>query len=159
MTLIVGFRHADEALRFIPQWWGVQLVAVGRRGGIHFHSARAPKNNPDVAASAVVQFLWRDEALQILSELGAATGINSKTRREIHSKLIQCADLEFTGEDSTLFALAEGLDLLGNECQMVIKSGRKPVLCSSGFCYLLTHGVDIFVPETESRPTELGPLA
>ena len=95
VTLIVGFRHADEAFRLIPEWWGVKLVAAGKRGGIHFHSARGPKNNPAVVPSAVVKFLWREEALQVLSELGADKGMHSKTRQAIHSKLIQCANLDF----------------------------------------------------------------
>jgi len=37
--------------------------------------------------------LWREEALSFLEELGRATGMRSKCRAEIYSKLVEKADL------------------------------------------------------------------
>lgn len=95
MTLVVGFRHADSALRMIPQWWGVKLVSSGKRGGIHFHDARTPQDNPQLDKAAVVKLLWREDALQILTQLGLEAGMHSKSRRVIYERLVECADLDF----------------------------------------------------------------
>jgi hypothetical protein len=94
VTLVVGYRLADKALRMIPEWWGVKLASLGKRGGIHFRDARTPKNNPCVDKEAVVKLLWRNQALQVLEELGADEGVRSKTRKEIYARLAECADLD-----------------------------------------------------------------
>lgn len=36
ITLVVGHRHADEAMQIVPEWWGVKLAVIGPRGAIHF---------------------------------------------------------------------------------------------------------------------------
>jgi hypothetical protein len=94
VTLIVGYRLADKALKIIPEWWGVKLASLGKRGGIQFRDARTPKNNPCVEKEAVVKLLWQNQALQVLEELGADAGVRSKTRKEIYARLAECADLD-----------------------------------------------------------------
>ena len=94
VTLVVGYRLADKAMRMVPEWWGVKLARLGKRGGIHFHDARSPKNNPGLERTAVVKLLWRNQALEVLSELGVQTGFRSKTRKEIYSRLAESADLD-----------------------------------------------------------------
>lgn len=94
MTLVVGYRLVDKALRMVPEWWGVKLANLGKRGAIHFRDARTPKNNPCVEKEAVVKLLWQDQALQVLEELGADVGVRSKTRKEIYARLAECADLD-----------------------------------------------------------------
>jgi len=78
----------------VPEWWGVKLANLGKRGAIHFRDARTPKNNPCVEKEAVVKLLWQDQALQVLEELGADVGVRSKTRKEIYARLVECADLD-----------------------------------------------------------------
>ena len=94
VTLVVGYRLVDKALRMVPEWWGVKLANLGKRGAIHFRDARTPKNNPCVEKEAVVKLLWQDQALQVLEELGADVGVRSKTRKEIYARLVECADLD-----------------------------------------------------------------
>jgi hypothetical protein len=94
VTLIVGYRLADKALRIIPEWWGVKLASLGKRGGFYFRDARTPKNNPCIEKEAVVKLLWQNQALQVLEELGADAGVRSKTRKEIYARLAECADLD-----------------------------------------------------------------
>ncbi len=95
MTIVVSFRHADEALRRIPDWWGVKLVEQGKRGGIHFYNARNAQYNPTIDKAAVVQFLWRCETMEILAEIGHKGGMRSKTRKAMYAKLVECAELDF----------------------------------------------------------------
>jgi hypothetical protein len=94
VTLVVGYRLADKALKKVPEWWGVKLASLGKRGGIHFRDARSPKNNPCVQKEALVKLLWQNQALEVLEELGADAGVRSKTRKEIYARLAECADLD-----------------------------------------------------------------
>ena len=93
VTLIVGYRLADRAMKMVPEWWGVKLASLGKRGGVHFHDARSPKNNPSIEKQSVVKLLWQNEALEVLKELGADAGVASKSRKLIHARLAQHADL------------------------------------------------------------------
>jgi hypothetical protein len=94
VTLIVGYRLADRAMKMIPEWWGVKLASLGKRSGVHFHDARSPKNNPTIEKQSVVKLLWQNQALEVLKELGADEGVVSKSRKEIHARLAQHADLD-----------------------------------------------------------------
>lgn len=94
VTLIVGYRLADKAMKMVPTWWGVKLASVGKRGSVTFHDARSPKRNPAIDKTALAKLLWQDQALQVLAELGADAGVRSKTRKEIYLRLSQSADLD-----------------------------------------------------------------
>jgi hypothetical protein len=107
MTLVVGYRLVDKALKMVPEWWGVKLANLGKRGGIHFRDARTPKNNPDVEKEAVAKLLWQNQALQVLEELGADAGVRSKTRKEIYARLAECADLDLIREKVRHFLILQ----------------------------------------------------
>jgi len=94
VTLIVGYRLADKAMRSVPDWWGVKLAHLGNRGAIHFHDARGPKNNPNIEKVALAKLLWQEQALEVLKEIGADAGVRSKPRKEIYVRLAQSADLD-----------------------------------------------------------------
>ena len=79
VTLVVGGKHIKAALRLVPRWWGVLLV----RGGIEEVSLdpfRPAAENPSQDPRALVELLWRDEALELLAHHNAATGVRSKPR-------------------------------------------------------------------------------
>lgn len=94
ITLVVGLRHAEEAISMVPEWWGVQLAEVGPRGGIRFSCTRRARNNPTPDALAIAKLLWRDEALGLLRHLDAARGFDSKPRAAIYARLAEVAQLE-----------------------------------------------------------------
>lgn len=85
-SAIVAARHLDEALAMLPKWWGVISVSEGRRGAIHFRTIRRPKRNVHVDNYAITQLLWRDEAQEILANLG----VGGKTLREERANLYRC---------------------------------------------------------------------
>ncbi len=96
ITLVVGYRHAYDALRMVPEWWGVRLAREGERSGnVVLTSARFPRNNPEVELNAIVALLWRDEALNILDEMGAAKGGRSKSRTDIYRRLVEVSKPEY----------------------------------------------------------------
>lgn len=94
VTLIVGYRHAYEALKMIPDWWGVKLVNIGPRGGIHFTDARGPRQNPSPDKLSIVMLLWREEALDLLDEINTTKGFRSKSRMEIYKRLVEVTDID-----------------------------------------------------------------
>lgn len=96
VTLVVGYRHAYEALKMVPKWWGVRLAETETQSGtVMLSGARPARNNPKVDLDAVVALLWRGEALAILEEMGAGGGVRSKRRSEIYKRLVELTDPDF----------------------------------------------------------------
>ena len=96
VTLVVGYKHAYDALRMVPEWWGVRLAEMKKQSGIVVLSdARSARDNPKVDLNAVTALLWRNEALGVLEEIGAASGVRSKRRSEIYRRLVDLSDPDF----------------------------------------------------------------
>ncbi len=94
MTLVVGYRHAYKAMEMIPDWWGVRL-AEPNGGAVVLNNARAPRDNPCVDINGLVALLWREEALSMLEEIGAADGVRSKNRVVIYRRLVEVSKPEY----------------------------------------------------------------
>jgi hypothetical protein len=92
MTLVVGYRHAYNALKMVPEWWGVRLAEKKEKGGVVLTSARLSHNNPSIDLQAAVALLWRDEGLTILEKMGEADGVRTKTRGEIFRRLVAISE-------------------------------------------------------------------
>ena len=96
MTLVVGYRHAYDALRMVPEWWGVRLAETKKQTGtVVLSDARQDRDNPKVDLNAVAALLWRDEALKILEGMGEAKGVRSKTRTHIYTRLVEVIDPDY----------------------------------------------------------------
>lgn len=93
VTLVVGNRHANEATKLVPEWWGITIATVGRLGGFQFIHIRRPSANPSPDPLSVSSLLWRDEALTLLDELGAAELVRHKPRALVYAQLAEVADL------------------------------------------------------------------
>ena len=94
VTLVAGRRHVDEAMDLVPKWWGVQVAEIGPRGGVLFSSLRRAKHNPSQDILAVAKLLWREEALELLHQVGAAKGFRSRPRAAIYARLAEVARSE-----------------------------------------------------------------
>ncbi len=94
ITLVTGYRHAYTALKIIPEWWGVKLAHVGPRGAIHLSDARSPKKNPTQDVMSIARLLWRDEALELLSELNHTDGLMSQPRSRLYHRISEVADAD-----------------------------------------------------------------
>lgn len=82
-SIVLENRHLNTALNLIPYWWGIILVMNEERYPIDFKFIRKPSLNPIIDDFAVAQLLWRNEAQEILENLG----INGKKLRECRSNL------------------------------------------------------------------------
>lgn len=94
MTLVVGPDHADAAVQAAPDWWGVS-VAQRKNGRVSLAEVRASQQNAQTDPLAVVQLLWRDEALALLEQVGAADGLRSRPREFIWRRLSEVCAPEF----------------------------------------------------------------
>lgn len=81
VTMVVSPRHLVKVESSVPYWWGISRV-VYEGEFIKIHRVRSPKKNPEVDPRALVQLLWRDEALELLSEIGL-NGSLAKNRRSV----------------------------------------------------------------------------
>ncbi len=93
LTLVVAERHLRHAVDVVPDWWGIR-VTRGDGGNLSFCDLKLPLNNPSPDPFSVVSLLWRNEALSFLEELGGASGLHSRSRAEIYSKLVENVDFD-----------------------------------------------------------------
>lgn len=87
-TLVVGERHLahEQTLTMLPGWWGV-IVARQCDDGVDLEETRPSAWNDEVDPGALVQLLWREEALAELASRGLDTGVRTKPRRVIAERL------------------------------------------------------------------------
>jgi|SRR5579883_1403845 len=92
MTLVAAGSHLREARSIIPKWWGI-VRPIGIDGRVEFRSVRRARSNPTLVAEAVVQLLWREEALAVLTSLGLAKGLRGKSRKALWATLVGALSL------------------------------------------------------------------
>jgi hypothetical protein len=84
-SIVLEKRHLNEVLNLAPNWWGVILVTEGENRSVCFENIREPSQNSLIDDYAVAQLLWRNEAQEILSNLG----VTGKQLRECRANLYQ----------------------------------------------------------------------
>lgn len=87
ISIVVGCHHAERVLSLIPDWWGVKIATLGAQKAVHFEQLRWPSDNPSVDPFEVARLLWREEALEILEDIGAAQGMKGKSREVLYRRL------------------------------------------------------------------------
>lgn len=92
MTLVVGKSHLYEAIKMIPDWWGVIVAKADVNGNIVFNIIRKEETNKEQNQLSVAKLLWREEALRILEDINEAKGLRSKPRDLICAKLSTVLD-------------------------------------------------------------------
>jgi len=92
ITLVVGQRHINEATDLISEWWGITLVEPCTHDEIRFIEVRKSQENSSQDILAVSKLLWREEALNLLEELGKAEGLRWKPRARVYEKLVEVLD-------------------------------------------------------------------
>jgi len=81
-SVIVTIRHINEAVRTIPDWWGIISVLESENNISRFSVIKKPQQNANIDDALVAQLLWRGEAQEVLFNLGVR-GAQLRQRRSI----------------------------------------------------------------------------
>jgi len=79
-TVVVGDRHLSRAQELVPAWWGV-LRARRTTEGIRLQSVRRGRQNPHRDPRSLVELLWLNDAIALLTQRDAVRGVRGKPRR------------------------------------------------------------------------------
>ncbi len=93
-TLVVGERHAARALPLLPEWWGVKIAVLGKRGGITFETSRLAIQNAEIEPLALAELLWRSEVIQLLATKGFQGAALRQARSHLYRLLVEASALD-----------------------------------------------------------------
>lgn len=93
VTILTASRFIEGIEDIIPEWWGIVKAEMDCDGIVHFFPYRTPHQNPNIDPIALVQLLWREEALSILKERGLQKGLLSKPRHVLWNALAEKLEL------------------------------------------------------------------
>lgn len=100
ITLVVSKDHLHEAIKLIPDWWGIIIAKmIDSNGNIKFCTIRKPEENPFKDSLSIAKLLWRTEALNILKRRDQAHGVRSKSRQAIYERLVTILDQKALGNE------------------------------------------------------------
>jgi hypothetical protein len=92
VTLVVGKQHLYDAIKVVPDWWGITIAKIGTDHSVLLNRIRGAKDNKGQRNVSIARLLWRGEALRILEETGQAGGLRSKPREAIYARLSALLD-------------------------------------------------------------------
>jgi hypothetical protein len=93
VTLVVSEKHLSEAIKIIPEWWGIHLVYTGKNGGIYFRSFRRGVLNKLVDPEYLARLLWRSEALDLLKKYEVKGSILRSSRHYLYEEISKLCNL------------------------------------------------------------------
>ena len=93
VSIVTNDRHLGAISALVPSWCGLTRASL-ESDEVRLDVVRPPQQNTGIDAEAIVQFLWRDEALGILASLGLDRGMASKPRRALWKNLSESVPLD-----------------------------------------------------------------
>jgi hypothetical protein len=81
-SIVVEDRYLDDVIRIVPNSWGIIQVIGSYVEELQFKIVRPSIQNANIDNYAVAQLLWRNEAQEILFNLGV-TGSQLRQKRSI----------------------------------------------------------------------------
>lgn len=89
VTLVIGSKHAHEAVSMIPEWWGIKIAEQGKRGGIKLHTERRNKKNRNIDSLELLKLVWKEEVNILLSQkIDVDWRIKSLRKKEIYQLVV-----------------------------------------------------------------------
>lgn len=92
ITIVADQKHVVKAVKIVPPCWGL-IVANEGTLGTQLEEIWPARQNFEVDPEALVQLLWRDEALSILKVHGLAGGMQKKSRKSMWKAMLRELDL------------------------------------------------------------------
>lgn len=91
-SVIVTIRHLNEATRILPVWWGIISAIESNSNVPKFRIIRTPHQNAKIDNYAVAQLLWREEAQEVLFNLGMRGAKLRQKRSILYGYIVQMLD-------------------------------------------------------------------
>lgn len=89
VNLVTGYKHAYEAIRTVPEWWGVILAHRNHESSVELQWARKPSQNRSQDPMSLASLLWRDEALALLKRKREESRSGTRPRSQILDSLVE----------------------------------------------------------------------
>jgi hypothetical protein len=121
-TLVVGDRLLNEAVKVIPESWGV-LHAHLVEDDLEFETIRNSRQNSDRDPRALAELLWFEEAIALLEKFDALRGVRGKPRRILWDRISERVRIE------DIAAAVRGALKLRASCEVVQSPSRYGASC------------------------------
>lgn len=93
LTIVAAPKHVAGVMTRAPEWCGLILAEGGPRGGIRFSIVRNAVANPEVDPVMLAHLLWRDEVIDLLSQIGYAPRELRRPRKHLYEMLCEAMTL------------------------------------------------------------------
>lgn len=89
LTIVCDERHERAVVKIAPDWVGIVVAKKTACGAIEFSTLKKNRMNPFVRADRLAHLLWRTEAVELLTKLGAPGKVLRKPRKELYQTLAE----------------------------------------------------------------------
>ena len=104
VTLVVGEKHAQEAINIIPDWWGIKIATMNHRGIVNIVTYRRNKKNKDIDPFELSKLIWKEEALALLAiKIKVDWRIRKLTRKDIYKLIVDTFSLNEIRDNRSAF--------------------------------------------------------
>lgn len=93
VTIVTADDFLNKVKEIVPGWWGI-ICVKNKDGKPILKKIKKGRKNPSQDAIALVQLLWREEALTILKKKGLQKGYLSKPKGIIYERLVELIPLK-----------------------------------------------------------------
>lgn len=93
VTVVASPCHLSKVEKLVPTWWGLS-EAEYKNKKLLIRKIRPATQNTDVDPTAIVQLLWREEALDALKKRDLHRGIVSRPREVLWNRLVECLPID-----------------------------------------------------------------
>lgn len=93
VTLATGPRHIRKAKKIVPSWWGIFVANRKSDSTLELQCFRQERVNPGLDPFALIQLIWRDEALALLRIHNLHKGLQRKPRKFLWEALVKNFEL------------------------------------------------------------------
>lgn len=88
VTVVASSCHLSKVEKLVPPWWGL-CEAEYKKKKVLIRKIRPNTQNTEVDPTAIVQLLWREEAIDALKKRDLHKGIVSKPREVLWNRLVE----------------------------------------------------------------------
>lgn len=94
VTLVVGCKHHEEAVKILPEWWGVCVAITNDDGNVVLEKVKPATQNILQNPTAIAELLWKEEVVSHLKEVGYSNKELRKPRAHLYSELSSIMEID-----------------------------------------------------------------